>query len=220
MVEFAVEDRRSTGHLAVPEQGRSAGVLVLHGWWGLTPFFKSVADRFAQAGFVAFAPDLYHGKTATTINEAQQLIGALDVNEAYQEIIAAVEHLHAHEAVCGDGLGVVGFSMGGSGALLLKEHIVAVITVYGSAQPEQIAAQAAFQGHFPEHDEFESVEVVQQVEEHIRALGREVTFYTYSGVQHWFFETDRPAYYDEAAATLVWQRMIEFLRNHLTEVVV
>src|SRR5215217_6518473 len=61
------------GYLAVPESGRGPGVLVLHAWWGLTPFFEGVCDRLATAGFVALAPDRDGGPTAATIEEAEAL---------------------------------------------------------------------------------------------------------------------------------------------------
>jgi carboxymethylenebutenolidase len=68
-------------------------VLVLHAWWGLNPFVKSVCDRLAQAGFVALAPDLYHGATASTIEEAKKLRAKLKREAVAQEINQAVGHL-------------------------------------------------------------------------------------------------------------------------------
>ncbi|HKI75380.1 MAG TPA: dienelactone hydrolase family protein, partial [Pseudomonadales bacterium] len=68
------------GYLSLPESGKGPGVLVLHAWWGLNDTFKGVCDRLADEGFVAFAPDLYHGKVATTIPEAEALGNELDMN--------------------------------------------------------------------------------------------------------------------------------------------
>src|SRR5207245_8415301 len=78
MREFQVDGRTISGYLAVPEQGSGPGVLVLHAWWGLTEPFRQVCDRLAEAGFVALAPDLYHGKTTASVEEAQALGAALD----------------------------------------------------------------------------------------------------------------------------------------------
>jgi carboxymethylenebutenolidase len=55
------------GFLAVPQAGQGPGVLVLHAWWGLNDTMKAFCSRLAESGFVALAPDLYHGKVADTI---------------------------------------------------------------------------------------------------------------------------------------------------------
>src|SRR5258705_5221910 len=102
MVTFAAGDRTGTGYLAFPEQRYGPGVIVLHAWWGLTLFVQELGDRLARAGFVAFAPDLYQGRTAATIDEAQALLDQRD-SEAMQAIAAgALAYLRAHPAVRGD----------------------------------------------------------------------------------------------------------------------
>lgn len=216
MVEFTVDGRTSAGHLALPASGKGRGVLLLHAWWGLTPFFKDVCEQLAQEGLVVLAPDLYGGgATASTIDEAEQLLQTMDRDETYKTISAAVSFLQGHEAVEGSKLGVVGFSMGGAWALLLEEHIGAIVTFYGATNPKYISAQAAFQGHFAEHDEYEPAEDVRQLEQAIVDKGQNVTFYTYPGTKHWFFERDRPDAYDAQAADLAWRRTVEFLRERL-----
>ena len=61
------------GFLAVPPTAKGPGVLVLHAWWGLNDTIKAFCTRLAEAGFVAFAPDLYHGQVADTIADAEPL---------------------------------------------------------------------------------------------------------------------------------------------------
>src|ERR687897_3575655 len=73
MPEFEIGTRTASGYVAVPQRGHRPGVLVLHAWWGLTPFFKNVCDQLAAEGFVAFAPDHYGGHTAATIEEGEAL---------------------------------------------------------------------------------------------------------------------------------------------------
>lgn len=58
------------GFLAVPKAGNGPGVLVLHAWWGLNDTIKGFCARLADAGFVAFAPGLYHGKVADNVADA------------------------------------------------------------------------------------------------------------------------------------------------------
>ncbi len=108
--------------------------------------------------------------------------------------------------------------MGGAWALLLSslkpQDMAAVVVFYGSGQADFATARAAYLGHYAEDDEWEPLEGVRQMEADMRAAGREVTFYTYPGTRHWFFEANRPEY-DAAAATLAWQRTCGFLRDHL-----
>ena len=142
MREFQVDGRTISAYLAVPEQGSGPGVLVLHAWWGLTEPFRQVCDRLAEAGFVALAPDLYHGKTTASVEEAQALGTALDqdVERWRGDIAGAVQVLRQHKAThLADGRGklaFVGFSLGGAYALdmsvTLAEEIAAVVTFYAS----------------------------------------------------------------------------------------
>ncbi len=220
MVEFEVDGRTAAGYLASPEGGRGPGVILLHAWWGLTPFFESVCERLAAEGFVAFAPDRYGGPTATTVEEAEELQRTREDPGRTEALLAAsVRFLRDHESVAGEGLGAVGFSAGAMWAFLLSnlepEHVKAVVAFYGSAQIEYAAARAAYVGHYAEEDEWEPDEEVRGTETALRAAGREVTFYTYPGVGHWFFEEDRRGYYAAEAARLAWGRTVAFLRARL-----
>jgi carboxymethylenebutenolidase len=218
MIEFPIDGGTATGYLAIPERGAGPAVLVLHAWWGLKPFFRELCDRLAGEGFVALAPDLYGGQTAATIEEAEQLISTLNSQATRAKVTGATTYLRRHPAVQGDGIGVIGFSMGGSWALLLStlapDDISAAVIFYGSGDGDFTAARAAYLGHYAENDEWEPIEDVRQVETNLRAAGRDVTLYTYPGTQHWFFEADRPEYRPEAA-DLAWQRTLDFLREHL-----
>jgi carboxymethylenebutenolidase len=161
MPEFEVGTRTASGYLAVPQRGHGPGVLVLHAWWGLTPFFKNVCDQLAAEGFVAFAPDRYGGPTAATIEEAEALQRQReDPVRTEAALGASVEFLSAHEAVVGEGLGALGFSAGAAWALLLSvrkpDLIRAVIAFYGTGlwlQSEYSVARAAYLGHYAEVDE-------------------------------------------------------------------
>ena len=126
-VEFAgngaprSSDGRVSGYLAPADGGAGLGILVVHEWWGVVPHIVDVCDRFAAEGFTALAPDLYHGRTVPNRepDEARQAAGNLDSEQAARDMAGAVDYLSGHPAVRGDGLGVVGFWMGGSLALWL-----------------------------------------------------------------------------------------------------
>lgn len=212
-------EHQAPAYGAMPAQAQGPGVMVLHAWWGLNAFFKQFCDRLAAEGFVVVAPDLYGGKIAATIDEAQQLIQAMDPAAAEQRLAEAVTFLKQHPAVQGSGLGVIGFSMGGAWALLSStyypEDIAAVVLFYGSEAADFGQARAAYLGHYAANDEWEPAEGVQFLENAIRTAGREVNFYTYPGTAHWFFENDRPEYNAEAAQ-LAWERTVAFLHERLT----
>lgn len=207
------------GFLAVPSVGQGPGVLVLHAWWGLNDTVKAVCSRLAEAGYVAYAPDLYHGRIAATIPEAEALGRALDGDQAQAQadLAAAVQYLDARARP--GGLAVVGFSLGAFYALGLAaavpEHIRAVVLFYGTGSDDCGQSQAAYLGHFAEADPFEPQANVQHLAEALRRAGRPVAFHQYPGTGHWFFEPDRQDAYNREAAALAWERTLAFLGEAL-----
>lgn len=205
------------GFLAVPPAGRGAGVLVLHAWWGLNDAARSFCARLAEAGFTVFAPDLYHGEVADTVEGAEALTKGLDGDRAKTEVDAAARFLEARAGDAGRGLSVVGFSLGAYFALDLStrdpERVRSVVVFYGTGPDDFSASRADYLGHFAESDPFEPRESVDGLEDALRRAGRPVTFHHYPATGHWFFEPDRPDAYDRAAAALAWERTLDFLRR-------
>ena len=221
MVELESPEGKVSGYLAVPRKGNGPGVLVLHAWWGLNDFFTGLCDRLAKAGFVAFAPDLYRGATASTRDGAENLMSRLDQKAASREIVSGVRGLQIHPAVRGKRLGVVGFSMGAFWSLWLAQELpadlAAVVVFYGTGGEINFSkTQAAFLGHFAETDEFEPSASVRDLDKLLRTSGKDFTFYTYPGTTHWFFENDRPDAYNAGAARIAWKRTVRFLKTHLS----
>jgi carboxymethylenebutenolidase len=216
-----MQNTQPQGFLAVPPTGKGPGVLVLHAWWGLNDTMKAFCTQLADSGFVAFAPDLYHGKVADTIADAEALGSALDADhlQAKAEILAATEYLNERVGQPGGGLAVIGFSLGAYYALDLSaaapERIRSVVVYYGTGPADFSRSQAAYLGHFAENDEFEPPSNVDELETSLRQAGRPVTFYRYAGAGHWFCEPDRPQAYDPAAAGLAWGRTLAFLMRSL-----
>lgn len=159
------------GYLAIPPAGQGDAVLVLHAWWGLNDTVKAFCTRLAQSGFVAFAPDLYHGKVADTIPGAEALGRALDANhlQAKADIADATTFLSERAAQAGRGLTVIGFSLGAYYALDLAaadpEHIHSVVLFYGTGGGDYSKSRATYLGHFAENDEFEPQSGVDELEE-------------------------------------------------------
>ncbi len=206
------------GFMAVPSTGSGPGVLVLHAWWGLNETMKDFCTQLADEGFVAFAPDLYHGRVAETIEEAEGLVQAMneDRERPGQEVAQAAAFLSERAEESEEGLAVIGFSLGAAYALDLAaeepERIGKVVLYYGVGPADHSKARAAYLGHFAEEDPYEAPEYVAQLEDELEEADRPVTFYTYAGAKHWFCEPDRPEY-EEEEARLAWERTVAFLKG-------
>jgi carboxymethylenebutenolidase len=180
---------------------------------------KAFCTRLAESGFVTFAPDLYHGKVADNVADAKALDQALDANhlQAKAEIAEATRFLDERAEQADRGLSVIGFSLGAYYALDLAaadpEPIRSVVLFYGTGGGDFRNSTATYLGHFAENDEFEPRSNVDSLEESLRSAGRPLTFHRYSGTGHWFFEPDRPQDYNQAAASLAWDRTLAFLRH-------
>ena len=213
-------DTQIRAYLAVPESGSGPGVLVCHAWWGLNEFFVSLCDRLAGEGFVALAADMYNGRTATTVADAEALLDLLTRDHAQAVATTALDTLLARPEVRGDAAGTLGCSLGGAWALLLSAwkpaQVAAVVDFYGVIEGDFTSARASYLGHFAPGDEYEPDDGVHALEAALREAGHDVTFHWYPGAGHWFFESNRSDAYNPEAATLAWQRTLSFLRSHLT----
>ena len=194
--------------------------MVLHAWWGLNDFFKGFCDRLAEQGFIVLAPDLYNGKTASTIDEAERLSSKMDSVVVEKELIGALEYLRARTKQSGRGIGTVGFSLGAYWALWLAterpDDIVATVLFYGTGRLGRFdQAKSKFLGHFAEKDPYEQLDYIRKLEENLRSADKTVSFHIYPTTGHWFFESDRADAYNEKAAGLAWDRTLKFLRDEL-----
>lgn len=200
-----------------PEAGDHPGVLMVHAWWGFNDCFRDLCDRLAREGFIVVAPDLYGGEVASTIEEADAMSSALDSTRAIEDVGAAFDFLREHENVAG-GLCVMGISMGVGYVLGVVQNrandVDAAVLFYGNGGGDFEDTYTTFLGHFAEHDEFDSARNIEALRERLQAGEESVTFHTYPDTEHWFLESDRPEY-DEEAASLAWSRTVEFLRTGL-----
>ena len=209
-----------TGYVVAPDSGHGPGILVLHSWWGLTPYFRTVCDRLADAGFVALAPDLHGGdQTAATPDEAEALLAATDPNQTAGLVVSSLTALARMPATSDGPVGVLGFSMGASWALWpatpSPDQVAAVSPYYASQALAFEPMRAPVQGHFAAPDEFTPEDDVNYLEAQLRLVGRSVDFHRYAGTGHWFAEADRPPAHDPVAAELAWARTVDFFQTHL-----
>ena len=137
-ITFESKGEPIVGALAVPAgEQRVGGIIVVHEWWGLTPHIRDIAGRWAAAGFVALAPDLYRGEIADDAERAQKLMTALPRERALADIAAAVATLRAHPRCNGKVL-ITGYCMGGSLSLRAAcdvRGLVGVVPFYGMPGP-------------------------------------------------------------------------------------
>ena len=222
MVEFAANGGTANGYLAMPASGHGPGLLVLQEWWGLVDHIKRVADRFAAAGYVALAPDLYRGESATSPTDAQRLLMALDMADTAKTLRGAADYLLAHESVTPKRVGAVGFCMGGQLALFAAtahpDVIHAVVDFYGIFNPnvpvDVSALRAPVLGHFGAHDASIPLAKVEALFDEIARTGVSCESHIYDA-GHAFFNETRPAVHQPEAAQLAWDRTLHFLENTL-----
>ena len=222
MISFtASEGDHYKGYLAPSKSGSGPGVIVIQEWWGLVGHIKDVADRFAAEGFTALAPDFYKGETTTEPDEAGSLMMALNISETANILQKAILTLLAHPTVTGDGVGVVGFCMGGQLSLFAAaqtDEIGACVDYYGIHPKVDVSYRdinCPVLGFFAEHDDYASPEAVKAKDVSLSSFGKPHEFITYPGTHHAFFNSDRPEVYNREAAEDSWKRMVEFFRKNL-----
>ena len=226
LIEFPVNGTTGSGYLTEPAGGAPAGpgVVVLQEWWGLVDQITRTCDRFAEAGFTALAPDLYHGTTVplTEPDEAGKEMMALEMGRSAKELSGSVDELVRRTGR--PKVGAVGFCMGGGLALVLgtqrPDAVAAVVPAYGlipwpDAQPDYTQLAAAVQAHVAEEDDFFTPEAGRQLEAELQGLGKETEFYYYPGAGHAFFNEDRPEAHHPESADLLWERTVAFLHRIL-----
>src|SRR5262249_3488506 len=197
MVQFPSNGGTTEGYLALPAQAKGRGVIVIQEWWGLVPHIQDVCDRFAAAGYVALAPDLYHGKSTKSPDEAGKLMMAMRVEEAEKDLRGAVQFLLQHESVEGKKVGTVGFCMGGALSLYAatkNPQVGACVVFYGghpNVKPDLASLQAPMLGLYAERDGFVTPDSVRHIEKQLKQLGKSVEIHIYPGADHAFFNDQR-----------------------------
>lgn len=215
-IRFDVNGQPAAGYLSLPGQLDAPGVLVLHAWWGLNPFFRALCDRLAAQGFAAFAPDINSGRVAGTIEEAKRAMEELNGRRKYDIVMAAPDLLWSQPGVRKEPLAVIGFSMGVAWSLVLAgerpQDVRQIVMFYGAGEADYTKLKLDVLGHFAEKDEWEDEKYILAMKNDMQAAGLGTQFHFYPNTSHWFFENDRPEF-NASAAELAWTRTLEFLRK-------
>ena len=226
MIDFKRPDGQGVmGYLAEPAHAAAApGVVVIQEWWGLNAQIKGVAERYAEAGFVALVPDLYRGKSTVEAAEAEHLMTHLNFADAAgQDVRGAVQYLKER----GTKVGVSGYCMGGALTLLAAVHVPeadAGVVFYGYPPLEYIDAskiKMPLLAHWAVDDAPFPIAKVDELETTLKAAGVNFEFHRYQAMHAFANETQVGAarlpiteYKPEAAAT-AWERTLYFWNKHL-----
>jgi carboxymethylenebutenolidase len=226
-VEFRSNGSTASGYLARPQSGSGPGVLVIQEWWGLDAGIKATTDRLAAEGFVALAPDLYHGELAghTEMDKAAHLMQSMPPDRAGRDMNGAVDYLSDHEAVTSKGIGVVGLCMGGMLSFLIAanrpDKVRALVPFYGypagQMEPDWTKLAARVSGHMAEHDDYFTPDGARALEAKLRALGKDVTLTVHPGTGHAFMGPHNAlGTLNRDLAEKIWPQVFTFLRTALS----
>jgi carboxymethylenebutenolidase len=220
-VEFPSNGHTCSGYLATPASGSGPAVVVIQEWWGLVRHIEDICERFAAEGFIACAPDLYHGKVAKSPDEATKMLMELDADRAAQEINGAGRFLLARPECSSQTYGVVGFCMGGAlakYAATKDEKAGAAVSFYGGFKKVQIdwsnlrGPILLFAG---ENDKGVTAEGERELAEKLRGMGKDATVKTYPDADHAFFNDTRPEVYNAEASEDAWRLTLDFFRRNV-----
>ena len=225
-VTFPSEGSTATGYLAKPQKRSGPGLVVIQEWWGLDPGIKEMCDRLATGGFMALAPDLYRGEIAQhdEMDRAAELMQKLPPERAGRDMSAAIDYLLKHPGVTSQGVGVVGFCMGGMLAFIIganrPDKVKALVPFYGfpqgASEPDWSKLSAAVSGHMAENDSYFSPAAAHALEAKLRGMGKNVTLTVHPGTGHAFMAPHNAlGTFNAEAAARVWPQAVSFLKEHV-----
>lgn len=223
-VTFSGKACEIKAYAARPEgAGARPAVIVVQEWWGLNENIKDIARRFAREGYFALAPDLYSRqghKVAADPNSAAQLMTALKKEDGIEDLKSALHWLRGQKETAASKIGVTGYCMGGSYALLL------------ACESNEIAASAPFYGEIPSDEKLGSLNCplfyaygendgwiqrkdVDRLAATLKKLGKKGEVKVYARCQHGFFNETRNDVYAPEAAQDAWERTLRLFAENL-----
>lgn len=203
--------------------GPRPAVIVVQEWWGLNENIKDVARRFAREGYFAVAPDLYSRqghKVAADPNTAAELMNGLRKEDGLEDLKSTLIWLRGQKQTANSKIGVTGYCMGGSYAMLLP------------CESKEIAAAAPFYGEIPSDDQVRALNCplfyaygendgwiqrkdVDRLAEDLRKFAKQGEVKVYAGCQHGFFNDTRKDVYAPDAARDAWERTLKLFAENL-----
>ena len=225
-VDFPSNGNRASGYLVTPPGGSGPGVLVIQEWWGLDSGIKQTTDRLGAAGFVALAPDLYHGQLAAhdEMDKASHLMQSMPADRAARDMSGAIDFLANHPSVTSTSVGVVGFCMGGLLSFIIAAHrpdkVKAVVPFYGfptgASEPDWSKLTAPISGHMAENDSHFAPDAARALEAKLRGMGKNVTLKVHPGSGHAFMAPHNAlGTFNETLAEQIWPDVVSFLKDNV-----
>jgi carboxymethylenebutenolidase len=205
-------------------KGKRPAIIVVQEWWGLTDHIKDIARRCATEGYVAIAPDLYSrlGHALTTdAAEAGKLMNTLKQEDGLTDLNATVTYLKSVPEVDPTRIGITGFCMGGSYALMLpcvNPEIQVAVPFYGQVPNpdspiQKLACPVLY--IYGEDDGWITKADVQRLAAALKTYSKPGEIKTYPGAPHAFFRDTDPSVYRPDAAKDAWARTTAFFKQHL-----
>ena len=219
-ISLKVNGGETPAYVARPA-GKGPAVVVIQEYWGLVPQIEGVCDRLAAEGFVALAPDLYHGQKTTSPDQAGKMMMAMRVDEAARDLAVAIDTAAAQPGANSGKVGIVGFCMGGALSLFAackNPEVGACVVFYGghpNVKPDLASLHAPVLGIYGGKDGFVTPQAVADLDRELTRLGKRHEFHTYPNAQHAFFNEKRPEVYDAHASGDAWSKTVGFFRREL-----
>lgn len=216
-IDFETANGATTAYVSKPETGSRKAVIIIQEWWGLNAHVKDIADRYAEEGFVAIAPDLYRGTIATNADDASRLMKELQIEDGLDTIKNTMAA--ASEKYDISHFGISGYCMGGTFALRAAcelEGISAAVPFYGDIPGDDVLQKLTVPTVFISgtKDQWISPAKVAGLEDATERFELPVQSLKYDA-DHAFFNDTRPEVYDVAAATDAWAKVIGFFNDKL-----
>ncbi|KRV50457.1 hypothetical protein AQ490_15340 [Wenjunlia vitaminophila] len=217
-----------------PGPGPHPAVVVVPAISGVNDYVQRQAARLAEAGYSALLLDYYarqqgQAPDLSSPEKVMEAVWALPDPQVLDDLSAAVAWLGARPEVEASRVGVVGFCIGGSYALLGAAHVpglACAVTFYGMLRYAQLSpnkpespldavskAQCPVLGHFGDADAIVPLADARELADRLR--GKPAEIYTYPGAGHAFHEDFRPQVYRPAAAAAAWERTCQYLDYYL-----
>ena len=218
-LQFNTANGAATAYVSMPENTdeNTKAVILIQEWWGLNDHIKDIANRYADEGFIAIAPDLYRGKLAKNPDEAGKMMNGLAIDDGINTIDSAMDK--AREMYNLRHFGISGYCMGGTYALRAAcevEGISAAAPFYGDIPEEDVLKKLTAPTMFVSgiHDKWINPEKVATLESIAEKYELPIETLKYDA-DHAFFNNTRPEVYNETAAKDAWAKVIGFFNNNL-----